>query len=178
MRSLLGVAKECPSLAPRQGPARNSLRSLCSLRSDSLAELEGWRACGTRPCLGARAGGAKGAEPQQPNPTAELRAADCRHRADSWICPSAPPGLRPRQGCARKRASITDPGRLFDRSERSERREFLPDPCLGRKPGNPLPPARGERSAGPPFFGFFLWRSKERNSGCRGGQPLRAAPRT
>ena len=174
MRSLLGCAKEYPALTPRQGPARNSLRSLRSLRSNSLAELDGWRACGARPCLGARAGGAKGADPKQPDLKRRCAVSERIAGFGCWGLPLCAAGFAAKAGVPAKRASLTSPGRLFDRSERSERREFLPDPCLGRKHGNPLPEARGERSAGRASLLTFL--HEQESESAAGPKPRRAAP--
>ena len=142
MRSPPGCGWGFPSLAPRQGPARNSLRSLCSLRSDSLAELEGWRACGARPCLGARAGGAKGADPEQPNPTAGPRAAVCRQRADSWVwllavrySPLCAAGFAAKAGVGQKLPALTSFASVKQSARVSSRGALRAHPSLCRKPG-------------------------------------------
>ena len=172
MRSPLAFGKGFPSLAPRQGPARNSLRSP-AVRSGQTV-WPSWRggapaarALALAPEPAAQKGRTPNSQTQQPK--FERLTAESELIAGFGCCPSAPPGLRPRRGCARERASCSDPGRLFDRSEQRERREFLPDPCLGRKPWNPLPKARGERSAGLIFW--FLLDQAKRNSpaGARPG---------
>ena len=90
----------------------------------------------------------------------------------SGVAPFAPPALAPRQGRAPQARHPSSSARLFDRSERSERREFLAGPCLGVRAGNPQPQAGGERIRGLIFW--FLLDQAKRNSAA-GTKSRRAA---
>ena len=86
--------------------------------------------------------------------------------------PFAPPALAPRQGRAPQARHPSSSARLFDRSEQSERREFLAGPCLGVRAGYSLAQPRSERIRGLNFC--LLLVQAKRRCGCRGAQPLRA----
>ena len=86
--------------------------------------------------------------------------------------PFAPPALAPRQGRAPQARHPSSSARLFDRSERSECREFLAGPCLGARDGYSLATPRSERIRGLNFC--LLLVQAKRRCGCRGAQPLRA----
>ena len=120
----------------------------------------------------------RGANPnsQQPNPAICSRPAQRRLRSGCLgSAPFAPPALAPRQGRAPQARHPSSSARLFDRSERSERRECLAGPCLGVRAGNPQPQAGGERIRGLNFC-LLLVQAKS-GCGCRGAQPLRAPPK-
>ncbi len=127
----------CPGDVHRPGVAPpNSLRSRCSLHSDSGGESvdEARAARVPTPCL-------HSSPPQKSPPPGAAR----REAAERWSFVEKPPrfpqrrvgvgwGARGRrreaQGFRRRaqRASLTDSSRLFEQRERSERREFSDGP--------------------------------------------------
>jgi hypothetical protein len=156
-------------LSARQGGhAQNSLRSLRSLRSNKLRESDhDVRLRRTAP-LSALLGGADGGQ----QPTAEPRAVDCRQRADVRYSavrsptPSAPPrSTASRPACRGHATPLTRPAclsRVSGANAASSGRGRLASTA-----GNPSPQARGERSAGPPFFSpLFFGGAKKRGPGA------------
>jgi hypothetical protein len=108
------------------------------------------------------------ANSQQPN----LELVDCRQRADVRYSavrsptPSAPPRSTARRPACRRHASLlTRPAclsRVSGANAASSGRGRLASTA-----GNPSPQARGERSAGPPFFSpLFFGGAKKRGSGA------------
>jgi hypothetical protein len=180
MRSPLAFGKGFPGLRPKQGSGRSSLRSLRSLRSNSLPGPVHEARCARTPALAANPAAQRGKH-QAAKPSYPL--ADCtlplEVRYSAFGCwgaaPFAPPALAPRQGRAPQARHPSSSGRLFDRSERSERREFLPGPCLGARDGNPQPQVGGERIRGLIFW--FLLDQAKRNSAA-GTKSRRAASKT
>jgi hypothetical protein len=119
----------------------------------------------------------RGASPnsQQPNPAIRSLPAH-RHSKSGCLAvgcwgsaPFAPPALAPRQGRVPQARHPSSSARLSDRSERSERREFLAGPCLGARAGYSLAEPRSERIRGLIFW--FLLDQAKRNSpaGARPG---------
>jgi len=101
-------------------------------------------------------------------------------RAQRWPVLSRHPlwPCREAQGVGRAwaaqhvQASCTDSLRLSERRERSEHSEFrsaAPRPSITGCPQR----SEGTRPAGSPFFGSFLWQSKERD--CAAGRTSRPA---
>jgi hypothetical protein len=151
-----------------RGHAQNSLRSLRSLRSDKLRESDhDVRLRRTAP-LSALLGGADGGQ----QPTAEPRAVDCRQRADVRYSavrsptPSAPPrSTASRPACRGHATPLTRPACLSRVSEANAASSGRGR--LASTAGNPSPQARGERSAGPPFFSpLFFGGAKKRGPGA------------
>ena len=168
----------CPCLRPRQGSGRNSLRSLRSLRSNSLPGSVIDARLRAHPCLGRKPGGAEG----QIQLSARCLQSAARSSAVGFGCwgsaPFAPPALAPRQGRVPQARHPSSSARLFDRNERSECREFLAGPCLGVRAGNPQPQAGGERIRGLIFW-FLLDQAKRNSSaGTRPGGLHRKRPRS
>ena len=178
LRSPLAFGKGFPGLRPKQGSGRNSLRSLRSLRSNSLPGPVHEARLRAHPCHGRKPGGAEG---QTQNSQTQL-SARCLHtttRGPAVGCwgsaPFAPPALAPRQGRAPQARHPSSSARLFDRSERSECREFLAGPCLGVRAGYSLATPRSERIRGLIFW--FLLDQAKRNSAA-GTKSRRAASKT
>ena len=174
LRSPLAFGKGFPGLRPRQGSGRNSLRSLRSLRSNSLPGSVHEARCARTPALAANPAAQRG-NPKQPNPAIRSLSAVSRLRfgIGCWgSAPFAPPALAPRQGRVPQARHPSSSARLFDRSEQRERREFLAGPWLGVRAGNPQPQAGGERIRGLNFC--LLLVQAKRRCGCGGAQPLRA----
>ncbi len=159
------VCDPCASLRGKPAPQRlrgarwNSLRSLRSLRSNNPREPdhEARASCGAR------------ATPQAPR----RRRSDgpCWGSTPLWPCREAQ-GLgrthAPQDACAWWSGLL----RLSARSERSERSEFrstAPGASIAACPQR----SEGTRPVGSPFFGSFLWRSKERD--CAAGRTSRPA---
>jgi hypothetical protein len=162
------AAKRVPCGARQGGHAQNSLRSLRSLRSDKLRESDhDVRLRRTAP-LSALLGGADGGQ----QPTAEPRAVDGRQRADVRYSavrsptPSAPPrSTASRPACRRHASLLTRPACLSRVSEANAASSGRGR--LASTAGNPSPQARGERSAGPPFFSpLFFGGAKKRGPGA------------
>jgi len=169
-------------LSARQGDhAQNSLRSLRSLRSDKLRESDhDVRLRRTAP-LSALLGGADGgqqpaANSQQPNfeplTAGSERIAGCSVFGCSVSHPLCAAEQRRRPARVPQARIPSDSRSLFE-PEVAQRLEA--SSARGRassSAGNPSPTARGERSAGPPFFSpLFFGGAKKRGSGSRGEAP-------
>ena len=114
---------------------KNSLRSLCSLRSNSFGKNEDEARCARRPLLCAP-------RRHRDRPHRVPPAAKQERRHSNGGAPTGPPQSRVRSGCGAplkrrvaqglrpraQRASSTDSSRLFERRERSEQSEFRDGP--------------------------------------------------
>ncbi len=165
------AAKRVPCGARQGGHAQNSLRSPSALSAQTgCASQITMCACGARPpCL--RSSAAQAAINSQ-QPTAEPLAVegsqrvDVRYSAVRSPTPSAPPrSTASRPACRRHASLLARPAclsRVSGANAASSGRGRLASTA-----GNPSPQARGERSAGPPFFSpLFFGGAKKRGPGA------------
>ena len=158
----LACGDRFPAVLEDQGEARNSLRSLRSLRSDSRAKSDHEARCARRPGLlrsSALHRGPRTANSRIPNsPRRHILRAVSRLLAVGCLGP--PCSCREAQGpgaSARSARSTSGSARMFERREQSERSEFGPPAPGTEHRRGPLGAAKGQRSGGrlslPTFFG-------------------------
>jgi len=140
MPAPLACGDRCPVVREERAQAQNSLRSLCSLRSDSCAKFEHEARCARGPALLCSSAWHRGNSKQ---PTAEyqtVRTDPIAPFPGCWLfgcCPYALPRSAAWLGSARERAFLSSSAQLFERSERSERSEFWAGPGKRASQGTP-----------------------------------------